>query len=584
MAQEWPRPATRRAAWRTRRITCRVVRVTRRVVQLTRRVVRVIRRFVQLTRSVVRIIRRVSRVSWKVVWLTRTVVQPARTVPERRRSRARGTHAAATRSGTRARWNMAEVSQLKGTVLRITGVPAGTAEGAEFALAGTGLERGSAFGRPACIEIAGVDPAKIAGTAEHKPKVQGTFADGRFVEVELGDVMPPLSESVVGSTRFATVSVRATDYRPAGWGTPAWVFSLVNFKLGSANRFGLHLTTECRADGSAAWFCDTTSFIYAGREWFLTDFLDGKDDKELREFRRHWTPIQSAELWTEVREGDQREAIEYLARDVVNVLSFASGRCVRWLDCTQLDAHEQKVGSSRHSIWVAAAKDGGNGPIDTGDAEVFRTFMNAACKAAEADPEWWARTLELHLQGALSPIIDVQLTFYYMLLDRVSEKVTGTSWPKQIDPDIDARLRDKEWRKSFESVLQSLSPKWTTDRTDVLVQRIREINNKPPLPKCVAAATAQLGLPEPDEDKVKPRNRLLHSGNLPKELPEDLRHSGDLARAVEALISAMLLRMLGHAGPAYLDDAGRDYLPIHPWPKDRPCPWRNNVPPAKEGG
>jgi len=468
---------------------------------------------------------------------------------------------------------MSESARLQGTVRQITGVSTGIGHGVAFTLVGSGLDHNMFPGRAEWIEITGIGPSLVARTENSKPRVQGRLTDGRFIEIEIGDTLPSPDGLPDAPCRFGVLGLRCFEYRPAGWGTPAWVFSLLNFKLGGGNRFGLHRTTELRGDGSAVLYRDTTSFVYADREWFLTDLLDGKDDKELRDFKKHWTPICSAELWTEQREGDQREAIELLARDIANVLSFATGRCVRCLDCTQLDAREQAVGRSRNSIWVAAAKDGGNGPIDTGDPEAFQAFMNAACKVVEVGTEWWARTLELHLQGAISPIVDVQLTFYYMLLDRVSEKVTGTKWPKQIDPDIDARLKDEAWRKSFDSALQSLSPKWAPDRTEVLIQRIREINNKPPLPRCVAAATAKLGLPEPDEDKVKPRNRLLHSGNLPKALPEDLRPSGDLARAIKALISAMLLRMLGHSGPAYLDDAGRDFLPIYPWPKDRPCPW-----------
>lgn len=468
---------------------------------------------------------------------------------------------------------MSDSSRLQGTVLRITEVPIDLGRGVAFTLFGSGLGHGMLPRHVEWIEIPGVDPTLLTRTENSNPRVQGAMADGRFVTVELGDALPSPGGTTDLPPRFGVINLRCFEYRPAGWGTPAWVFSVLNFKLGGVNRFGMHLTTEYRGDGNAGWFRDTTSFAYANREWFLTDLLDGEDDKDLRNFEKHWMPIRSAKLWTEQQEGDRRDVIELLARDIANVLAFATARCTRWLDCTQLDAREQVVGQSRYSIWVAAAKDGGNGPIDTGDPAGFQGFMNAACKAVEADKEWWARTLELHLQGAISPIVDVQLTFYYMLLDRVSEKVTGTQWPKQIDPDIDAQLRDETWRDSFDTVLQRLSRNWSSSRSEVLIQRIREINNKPPLPKCVAAATAILGLPEPDEDKIRPRHRLLHTGNLPKALPEDLRHNGDLARAVESLISAMLLRMLGHSGPAYLNDAGRDFLPIHPWPKGRPCPW-----------
>ena len=465
---------------------------------------------------------------------------------------------------------MPEASQVRGTVIWIAGTAPGIAEGAAFALAGAD--------RPTWIEIIGIDPTTIAGTAERKTNVRGELADGRFVEVELGDAIPSPSGPVDGGSRFAATSVRAFGYRPAGWGTPAWLFSLLNFKLGDAGQFGLYRTTECRPNGSAAWRQDTTSFMYAGRRWFLTDLLDGTKDKELRDFKNHWTPIQSAELWTEHRGGEQREAIELLARDIANVLSFATRRCVRWLECTELDAREQKVGSSRYSIWAAGAKDGGNGPIDTGDAHGFQAFMNAACKAVEVDPEWWARTLELHLQGALSPIIDVQLTFYYILLERVSNRVNKGTYQPQIASGLDDALRRGDVKASIEGVFKAITPNWTANRTQQVIAEVQKWNAEPSMPNRVRMAAVSLGLPEPDPKKVHPRNPMLHEGELSDDLSKDLRHHGDLARAVESLISAMLLRMLGHTGPAYLDDVGRDYLPIYPWPCGRPCPWKVNPP------
>lgn len=474
---------------------------------------------------------------------------------------------------------MSDSIRLQGTVLRIAEVPSGIGQGVGFTLLGIELDKGTWLDpntvprQARRIEIAGIDPSSVVRTEKSKPKVQGQLADERFVEIEIGESLPSPGGLPDSPCQFSVLSLRCVDYRPAGWGTPAWVFSLLNFKLGGSNRFGLYETTELRGDGTAAWYRDTTSFVYADREWFLTDLLDGKEDKDLRDFKKHWRPICSAELWTEQREGDQREHIELLARDITNVLSFATGRCVRQLDCIQLDAREQVVGRSRSSIWVAAAKDGGSGPIDTGDSEAFQAFMNAACKAIGTDTEWWARTLELHLQGALSQIIDVQLTFYYILLERVSNKVNKGKYQPQIDSGLDAALKRDDVKESIEAVFKAITASWTPDRTRQVIGEVQKWNAEPSMPNRVRMAAASLGLPEPDTRKVHPRNPMLHEGELSDKLPKDLRHHGDLARAVEALISAMLLRMLGHSGPAYLDDAGRDFLPIHPWPKERPCPW-----------
>lgn len=467
---------------------------------------------------------------------------------------------------------MSESSQLHGTVIRIAEVATGIGEGLAFTLAGIGIARGALPSRAEWVEIAGIDANLLAPAENSKPSVQGALTDGRFVEIEIGDALPAPEGNANGAIRFGVIRLRCIEYRPAGWGTPAWVFSLLNFKLGDRYRSGLLQTTELREDGNAAWYRDTTSFAYANREWFLTDLLDGARDEELREFKNQWKPVCSAELWTERRDGDQREAVELLARDIANVLSFATGRCVRWLECTQLNAREQNVGKSRYSIWATGAKEGGSGPIDTGDAKNFQTFMNAACKAVEADPEWWARTLELHLQGALSPIVDVQLTFYYILLERVSSKVNG-SYEPQIDAGLKVALRRPTAKSQIHDTFKAIIPTWTERRTNQVIDQVQKWNAEPSMPDRVLRAAVALGLPEPDAKKVNPRNPMLHQGELPSELPEDLCHSGDLARAVEALISAMLLRMLGHSGPAYLDDAGREHLPIYPWPKERPCPW-----------
>lgn len=238
------------------------------------------------------------------------------------------------------------ISQLEGTVLSIAGLPARVGAGARFTLSGTSLERDSAFSRPSWIEIDGLDASHIKGAGAIDRRVQGRICDGRFVEVELGDTLSLTGADGDRRVRVAAQSLRFTEYRPPGWGVPAWLFGVLNFRLGGAHRSGALLVTEAQANGAARWYRDTTSFNYAGREWFLSDVLDGKDDKDLRNFKKHWTPVLSAELWTERRADDVRDTIELQARDICNLLSFATGHCVRWLDCTQLDDREQSVGSS----------------------------------------------------------------------------------------------------------------------------------------------------------------------------------------------------------------------------------------------
>jgi hypothetical protein len=434
--------------------------------------------------------------------------------------------------------------------------------GSPFTIGGSDLERGKAYHRIRWIDFNGVSTAaSITGM------VHGELDDGRFVAAEVG------GPDAAHASRRSLTATRIFDYRPAGWGRPAWLFALANFKLGDAQRYGRHGVHESKSDGSASWYRDTTSFSFAGRIWFVCDLLDPKTDKDLREFRKHWMPIASAELWTDRRDGDDPNVIDLQARDIANLLSFASGHCVRWLDRVDIGGNGKVTSGHKPSIWCAAAKEGGNGPLDVSDPHQLTLYMERAGAVVSADQDWWARTLELHLQGMLSDIIDVRLTFFYVLMDRISSRVLNTKFPPQIDPNLNRRLARRWWSSAFRAVMRLLTPAWTSERTDQLIQTIKQWNAEPSFTKCVQLAATHFGLPEPHGRLIGGRNPVVHDGDLPSKLPPGTRHSGDLARSAEALVTTVLLRMLNFDGQAYLPDAGGDYLPISPWPMNRACPW-----------
>jgi len=236
-------------------------------------------------------------------------------------------------------------------------------------------------------------------------------------------------------------------------------------------------------------------------------------------------------------------------------------------------------GSLRPFPWSASAKDGGNGPIETLSTGSLSGFVTkAGCKVAQ-EPDWWNRTLELHLQGVLSPIIDVRLTFFYVLLDRISSRVLTVKEPFQIAADLKKKLNDEEWQTRLTALFDELTDNWSEDRTKAVVRTVKGWNAAPSFVKTVKLAAVALGLPEPHSQVVRERNLLVHDGNVPAKMPDGIRNLGDFSRAVEALVSAMLLRMLDHEGDAYLPDASRDYRSIHPWPGDRVAPWS---PPSQE--
>lgn len=468
---------------------------------------------------------------------------------------------------------MAEPMTIQGTITIPVPEAGFDAVGRVFVVSGTDLHPKSPLPRPNLVEVVWSGwTDKIAANMLGKP-ISGLLADGRYAIVEAGVVTGISSNGDTRTARFAVETLRFYDYRPVGHGTAASMYVLLNFRLGGMNRCGDLQVHECRPDGSGKWFRDTVKFRYAGREWFVRDLLDHNDDKELRDFGKHWTPIASGRLWTEQRAGDVDDDLDQQAMQIENLLSFATGRAVRWAERANVDAAGAVTGRKTISIWCAGAKDGGQGPIDTGMPGSLKAFIDAAGPVVVADSDWWNRTLEFHLQGMLSPIIDVRLTFFYMLLDRISTKVVGTKFPAQIDERLKERLADVAWRKDLEAVLGKLSPSWQTHHTEAIISNVKQWNAGPSFTKRVQMAAKALGLPEPLGKVVAPRNPLLHEGEVPDEFPVGIEHLGDFSRAVESLITSMLLRMLQHAGPAYLPDAGRDYLPIHPWPKERPCPW-----------
>lgn len=474
---------------------------------------------------------------------------------------------------------MSDGSALHGTVA-IPEPDAGfAAVGSAFVIAGDDLSKGKALPRVQTVEVVWNGwTDEIAAAMVGRP-IAGEVADGRYAIVEPGAVLKVVQDGDNRTARFTVDTLRLYEYRPPGHGRAVWMYRLLNLQVKSGDL----LVQESRGNGGVGWYRDAIRFEYAGREWLLRDELRTTKHKELRNLRNQPAPVLSGTLWTEQREGDDADAMDLLAMQVCNLLSFSTERSVRWMTRQQVDATGEVRGGLRPSIWCAPASDGGNGPIDTLSTGSLAAFLTAAGREVAAEPEWWNRTLELHLQGVLSPIIDVRLTFFYVLLDRISRRVVTVNEPFQIAADLKDRLDVVAWRSQFSAVLGQLTDAWTDERTDALVGMIKGWNKEPSFTKRVKLAAAALDLAEPHSQLVKERNLLVHDGEVPEKMPAGIRHIGDFSRAVEALVTAMLLRMLEHDADAYLPDAGRHYLPLHPWPADRPIPWDPNATKAEEG-
>lgn len=409
--------------------------------------------------------------------------------------------------------------------------------------------------------------------------IAGDLADGRYIIAEPSRVDAIEGEGAQRSAKFTLGNLRLYQYRPPGHGEAVWLYSLLNFQIDGGDL----VVEEISGRESIRWRRDALRFPYADREWLLRDQLDPTNDKERREFHKQHGPVATGLLWTPAARDDRSGTIDELASQICNLVSFATGRSVRW----RARQHVSETGETSEGLmpfpWCAPASAGGNGPVDTSSGGDLSQFLETSATEYQRDPQWWNRTLELHLQGTLSQIIDVRLTFFYVLFDRVSRRVIGKSASAQIDDHLAERL-DESWTSELHAHLLKLSDKWPEERTKEIVRTIKMWNAEPSFVKRVKDAATSLGLREPVASLVRPRNLLVHEGEVPEDLPKGIGDLGDFSRAVEALITAMILRMLGWSGNAYLPDAGRDYEPIQPWPENRSVPWAPVVNPPTASG
>lgn len=448
-----------------------------------------------------------------------------------------------------------------------------TGVGSAFAIVGPSVAPHHGMLLAERIEISWPGWTEAIAHALNDTPLGGDTDDGRYAIAEPACLLSLEGQGDSRKARFALRRLRLYAYRPPGSGRPTWMYHVLNFRLGSSVRTGDLLVQEYSNDRGSSWYRDTIRFGAYGREWLLRDALDANDNKTLRNFDEHSEPISSAVLWTAVRSGDDPEQLDLHVASLCNMLSFATARAVRWHRRLQLDAGCNIVGSMAPSLWCEAPHLGGGGPIDTHSTGSLAIFLQAGTAVSEQDIDWWNRTLELHLQGMLSPIIDVRLTFFYILLDRTSRRIIGDKFPAQIDPKLDDALDSRSWRAALDALLGGLSPQWSAERTGALIGTIKGWNSEPSYARRVQLAAETVGLPVPDANLIRPRSRLLHDGDPKAHSTGGSLDISQVSARVEALTTALLLRALGHSGNAYLPEAGRGCEPIHPWPTGRPIPW-----------
>jgi hypothetical protein len=212
-------------------------------------------------------------------------------------------------------------------------------------------------------------------------------------------------DAAPGTAHFEVGIFRTFDYRPAGHGRASWVYSLLNLILDDGDLF----VVESHRAGSG-WHRDAIQFQFGGRTWVVRDRLRTLSQKERRELEDGPHAIRSGILWTDCLPEDKEEVVDRLASEICDILSFATGKCVRWHQRRLLNDRGVRQRWMNHYPWCAPMSDGAkSSPIDTDSTGVLKAFIESASPRIQEDSDWWTHTLGLHLQAVLSPIIDVHL-------------------------------------------------------------------------------------------------------------------------------------------------------------------------------
>jgi hypothetical protein len=292
------------------------------------------------------------------------------------------------------------------------------------------------------------------------------------------------------------------------------------------------------------WSLSKIRFTIEGREWELTDdfFTLSREARKAQAKEA----VVSGTLRTAARHGDDRGTIARIAENICYLLTMALSRDIKITMVLALDSEERIISGITTPYFIHPSGRGEASPVDNYDGGVLRSFIELAYLTFAKDREWWAKTIGLFLESRVTPYIEVRSTVLNVMLDRVTTKVVGDVAGPQIDAEIPKILKQKGFRDELRSVLEKLSPNWTDARTEAVINRVRELNARPPFGKKVAVACETLGVAAPRYEGNDPRHALLHEGEL-------VTSAGNFEywRDLDSLMVQMLLRMVGYDGVFY---------------------------------
>ena len=254
------------------------------------------------------------------------------------------------------------------------------------------------------------------------------------------------------------------------------------------------------------------------------------------------------------------------------LLSFAIAR-----DVAAPDAYLETSGKldfrQRRTTRVHLFNEGGAAVINNTEKGELKGFIESAYPKIKADSDWWLKTLDFFVQARTTRFLEIRSALFNVLLDRISATLPENRSGDEIDqqlrpqksepgaqniPTLKLLLKDNNFRQEVTRVFHKSLPTWTDILTErYITSHLKTCNSRPSFPEGIRRVCRKYGVPAPPSAFLRIRHKLLHQGDLDPENGEVV----DYVRKLDALVSRLILRMLGYSGH-YFDVDRRERLLI----------------------
>jgi hypothetical protein len=289
---------------------------------------------------------------------------------------------------------------------------------------------------------------------------------------------------------------------------------------------------------------------FGNRSWQLVEFLHRDWPPE---YQRIYTPINSAVLITEVGYNDNIQDLQRCATTLCLLLSFALGRDINWSSQSQLDENGHAIVEVQQKPGIRAFKEKSFRLVDDFGCNNLSTFLEVAYPTFCSDQEWWHITIDLLVDARCAGVLESKCAILNILLERIADHELEAS-DNEIHRDLEKSLSEEGFKADLQKCLNKL-PGWKQERTNAVLQTIKEWNKRPSLAAKVKRICSKLGMHEPSGKRIRFRNGLLHRGEFDSSL-KAFADQLEYLHEVEAVVCLLLVRMLKFEGFIYLNALG----------------------------